>query len=187
MEQELSLAYRYPVVTLVRVSVRPSACCTTSCCQTRELVYSRTAVSNAEQLQQLPLVSSWGAAAAADAPQQPEGFTLLPPGITGEARVSLQQGAAWGLPVVSPFDWQQLVLRPTAASDEAGQQEQQQQGEQLGGNSLIEARVSSSRGWLSSFGVRVLHAGGGAAYWPVQCCLAVPNSITTDSSGSVCS
>jgi hypothetical protein len=75
--------------------------------QAREVLHTRLAVSNTEQLQQLPLLYTWGAAAAADAPQQPEGWTLLPSGVAGDTRVTLQQAAAWGVPVTSPFDWQQ--------------------------------------------------------------------------------
>lgn len=77
------------------------------CLQAREVVHSRLAVSNGEQLLQLPLVHSWGSATAADAPQQPEGCTLLPSGSSGDTRVTLQQSAAWGLPVEDPFSWQQ--------------------------------------------------------------------------------
>jgi hypothetical protein len=73
----------------------------------REVVHSRLPISNSEQLQQLPLLHTWGAAAAADAPQQPEGWTLMPSGMTGDTRVTLQQAAAWGIQVQSPFSWQQ--------------------------------------------------------------------------------
>lgn len=94
------------------------------CVQAREVVHSRLAVNNAEQLLQLPLVHSWGAAAAADAPQQPEGCTLLPSGTAGDARVTLQQSAAWGLPVESPFSWQQAQFSLLSRQgDEEGDQE----------------------------------------------------------------
>ena len=97
------------------------------CVQVREVVHSRLPVSNAEQLLQLPLLHSWGAAAAADAPQQPEGCTLLPSGAAGDQRVTLQQLAAWGLPVESPFTWQQAQFTQRQAEGEEAQESGQLQ------------------------------------------------------------
>jgi hypothetical protein len=84
-----------------------SSGCVYALLQVREVVHSRLPISNSEQLQQLPLLHTWGAAAAADAPQQPEGWTLMPSGVTDDTRVTLQQAAAWGIQVQSPFSWQQ--------------------------------------------------------------------------------
>lgn len=90
--------------------------------QAREVACSQLAIGSAEQLQhQLPLLHLWGAAAPADSPEQPEGFTVLPPGrAAADTRVFLQQAAPWGVPVPSPFTWQQAVSRPAA-----GQQQEQ--------------------------------------------------------------
>lgn len=100
--------------------------------QAREVVHSRLAVSNSEQLVQLPLIHSWGAAAAADAPQQPEGCTVLPSARAGDTRVTLQQAAAWGLPVESPFSWRQAQFTIQAQQGDEGKEQEDGKLQQAG-------------------------------------------------------
>lgn len=109
------------------------------CMQAREVVHTRLAVSNTEQLQQLPLLHAWGAAAAADAPQQPEGWTLLPSGVAGDTRVTLQQAAAWGVPVTCPFDWQQAQF--TVGGPQQEEEEEQGSRQQHMGTTWADLQV----------------------------------------------
>jgi hypothetical protein len=97
----------------------------------RELFSSRLAVSNAEQVQQqLPLLHSWGAFASSDAPQQPEGWSLLPSGAAGDGSVMLQQSAAWGVPVTSPFTWQQARFSRGREYEEGREEGSEEEGSQ---------------------------------------------------------
>lgn len=108
--------------------------------QVRELVGSRLSVSNTEQLPQLPLLHTWGAAAAADAPQQPEGFTLLPSGLGGDTQVMLQQQAAWGLQVPSLFEWQ--PARFASMAQQQGQEDEEEDGQkQRAGHTWADLQV----------------------------------------------
>lgn len=116
----------------------------------RELASSRLAVSNAEQLQQqLPLLHTWGSFAPSDAPQQPEGWTLLPSGAVGDGSVMLQQSAAWGVPVTSPFTWQPARFSRGRGRDEEDREEgrgtddRQQQAA-----SWADLQVCATGGWL---------------------------------------
>jgi hypothetical protein len=98
--------------------------------QAREVLSYRTASSAPELLLTAALTQSWGAAAASDDPQQPEGYTLLPSGLAGDRSVVLQQGSAWGVPIGDPFRWQPAAAGRRAAQQQEGQSQQQQQQQQ---------------------------------------------------------